>query len=591
MSYLVLARKWRPQTFENVIGQKPVVRTLQNAIERNRVPHAMLFSGVRGVGKTTLARIMAKSLNCDTGIVKIPCNKCASCTSITDGSSADLHEIDGASNRGIQEIRELKENIRFYPSRDRFKIIIIDEVHMLTTEAFNALLKTLEEPPEHVIFMFATTELHKIPVTILSRCQRYELKRVPANELAVFFRMIAAKENVKISDNAIDMIIREAGGSVRDGLSLLDQVFSFSVSDEATGVLHVTDEDVVQVLGLVGSETLEALARAVLTGDLQRCLTLLDETYSFGIDLKRFVNDLLLYFRALLICKTTQQPHRIIDSSDQEIQSMTALSKDYSPETLYHMFNLFQKSVEQIQYSSQPRITLEIALIKSVQAGNIVPVGNILENLDKILKGEGLQKYGNSIKHPLMSEDVNYKAKTDNEEDIARVKVSEKEREPFSKAIDHSGDANSKMTKEEISGPPEVEIIKTKPKDLRKNWDEFIHYIMDRKKWMAHTLQLCSGATEQDNELLLKFDDQSDFKMLQSSENIKYLTEFAQDFFQKELKVKFKLRGENTPGNEGQEDGLPQEERRALVKDPLVRMVTDVLDGHITNVRTGPRSR
>ena len=174
MSYLVLARKWRPQHFDEVIGQQPVVRTLQNGLKRNRVPHAMLFSGVRGVGKTTLARIMAKALNCQSEKEDRPCNKCDSCREITNGSSLDLHEIDGASNRGIQEIRELKENIRFFPTKSRYKIIIIDEVHMLTTEAFNALLKTLEEPPKHVFFMFATTELHKIPITILSRCQRYE---------------------------------------------------------------------------------------------------------------------------------------------------------------------------------------------------------------------------------------------------------------------------------------------------------------------------------------------------------------------------------------------------------------------------------
>jgi DNA polymerase-3 subunit gamma/tau len=250
MSYLVLARKWRPQTFEEVVGQQSVIRTLQNAIDRHRIPHALIFSGVRGVGKTTLARLVAKALNCQEGPTKIPCNKCEHCTEITAGNAIDIHEIDGASNRGIQEIRELKENIRFFPTKSRYKIVIIDEVHMLTTEAFNALLKTLEEPPEHVFFMFATTELHKIPITILSRCQRYELQKVSSRELFTFFSKIAQEEKVIISDWAVNIIVREAGGSVRDGLSLLDQIFSFG-GDE------ITDEDVIKVLGLVDSQVVK----------------------------------------------------------------------------------------------------------------------------------------------------------------------------------------------------------------------------------------------------------------------------------------------------------------------------------------------
>ncbi|MDH4321405.1 MAG: DNA polymerase III subunit gamma/tau, partial [Desulfobulbaceae bacterium] len=309
MSYLVLARKHRPQTFSQVVGQRPVVRTLQNALARGRVAHAMLFSGVRGVGKTTLARIMAKAINCDALVDNEPCNQCDSCREIAAGSAVDLHEIDGASNRGIQEIRELKENIRFYPARGRYKIIIIDEVHMLTTEAFNALLKTLEEPPAHVYFMFATTELHKVPITILSRCQRYELRRVPFVELVAFFKKLAAEESVSISERALEMIATEAGGSVRDGLSLLDQIFSF-------GGEAVTDDDVTQVLGLVDRSTLHGLATALLAGDLGTCLELLDRSYGAGIDLKRFANDLLGFFRAMLVCKNSRQSEGLLDLSD-----------------------------------------------------------------------------------------------------------------------------------------------------------------------------------------------------------------------------------------------------------------------------------
>ena len=255
MSYLVLARKWRPQRFEDVVGQKAVVKTLRNALTHGRVAHAMIFSGVRGVGKTTLARIMAKAINCTSESPDKPCNHCQSCREITAGTALDLHEIDGASNRGIQEIRELKEDIRFLPSNNRFKIYIIDEVHMLTTEAFNALLKTLEEPPAHVYFMFATTEIHKVPVTILSRCQRFELQRLRFSDLQEHFGRIVEEEKRAISDEALAMIIREAAGSVRDGLSLLDQIFSY-------GGKEIGEKEVTEVLGLVDGSVFSDMADA-----------------------------------------------------------------------------------------------------------------------------------------------------------------------------------------------------------------------------------------------------------------------------------------------------------------------------------------
>ncbi|CAG36160.1 DNA polymerase III subunit gamma/tau [Desulfotalea psychrophila] len=258
MSYLVLARKSRPQTFDQVIGQRPVVKTLQNSLARDRVAHALIFSGVRGVGKTTLARLMAKAINCEhRDNNNNPCNKCLSCQEITAGSSLDLYEIDGASNRGIQEIRELKEKIRFLPTSAKYRIVIIDEVHMLTTEAFNALLKTLEEPPEHVYFMFATTEIHKIPITILSRCQQYELKRVCADDLSGHFERLIGEEGKEIEKEALALIVREAAGSVRDGLSLLDQVLSFSESS-------VTTSDAIEVLGLIDREVLMNLDPSTL---------------------------------------------------------------------------------------------------------------------------------------------------------------------------------------------------------------------------------------------------------------------------------------------------------------------------------------
>ncbi len=378
MSYLVLARKSRPQTFDEVVGQRPVVKTLQNSLRRGRVAHAILFSGVRGVGKTTLARLMAKAINCTGETESPPCNTCQSCREITAGSSFDLHEIDGASNRGIQEIRELKDKIRFLPTSSRCKIIIIDEVHMLTTEAFNALLKTLEEPPAHVYFMFATTELHKIPITILSRCQQYELKRVPASELSAHFQRLTLSEGFTIEPAALALIVREAEGSVRDGLSLLDQIFSF-------GEKQIRREDVVEVLGLVDREVLMRLTVGLLGGDRAAALLALDEIFAFGVDLRRFSTDLLTCFRNLILTRI-EGCESLLDLPEHEAALFKETARRYSLETLHMQLNLLMEAVEEIRYSVQPRLALETAFLKIIEAGNVVPVTTLLAHLEVILR-------------------------------------------------------------------------------------------------------------------------------------------------------------------------------------------------------------
>ena len=593
MSYLVLARKWRPQTFKEVVGQQSVVRTLQNAIDRDRIPHAIIFSGVRGVGKTTLARLVAKALNCQKGPTKVPCNKCEHCTEITAGNAIDIHEIDGASNRGIQEIRELKENIRFFPTKSRYKIIIIDEVHMLTTEAFNALLKTLEEPPEHVFFMFATTELHKIPITILSRCQRYELQKVSSKDLFAFFNRIAEQEGVAISDWALNIIVREAGGSVRDGLSLLDQIFSF-------GGDKISDEDVIQVLGLVDSQVVGSLAAAILDNDFASGLNILDETSSYGVDLKRLTNDLLYYFRALLVCRISANPERLLDVPDQELEEMHRIAGQHSVETLQLYFNTLLKGAEEMQYSSHPRLAFEMTLIRAAEMGNVVPVTELLGKLKILQPGQGSFSSQKQHKTPRVQASKPITSEKITRDVVKKTAVAEIYGKPEKQEIgaEKKGETEEKET-ETKAPPPRPETVEESldsvpqppTKMVRKNWDEFIEYVMDRKKWMAHTLRLCSNVREEDSELILKFDDPSDCKMLQTKENIKFLTEFSQDFFQKELKIIIKIRGADSQGIIDQESNGPQEERRALANDPLVHMATEVLGGRVVNIRTGPRSR
>ena len=579
MSYLVLARKWRPQTFAEVIGQEPVVRTLQNAITRERVPHAMIFSGVRGVGKTTLARIMAKALNCETGPVPVPCNRCEACREIMAGSAIDLHEIDGASNRGIQEIRELKENIRFFPTRDRYKIIIIDEVHMLTTEAFNALLKTLEEPPAHVFFMFATTELHKIPITILSRCQRYELKRVPFATLADFFGRIAVEEGVTINERALHLIVREAEGSVRDGLSLLDQVFSF-------GGPEITEDDITQVLGLVDSEVIHQLSQALLAGDLAASMLLLDRAYSFGIDLKRFTNDLLARFRGLIICRISERPEQLLDLADRDLAVLKETAAAHTPETLHQYFQLLLRGVDEMHYSAQPRLVLETTLMKAVQAGKVVPITSIIERIDTLLAGAGPA--------PGIPDQAPAPVEKKIPRSLAAVAAPLPRSQPKAAAPPQAGESVPPEPGPSVSARPGTPPVAQSPptrKEIRKQWDEFIDYVQERKKWMGLALRLSSGIYQEQGRLNIKFDDQSDCKRLQDPDNRKVLTEFFLDFFQQEMRLNIMVQGQDLAGENGDTGLTLQQERRALANDPLVEMTTEIFDGQVSNIRTGPRSR
>lgn len=568
MSYLVLARKSRPQDFTQVVGQIPVVKTLQNSLVRKRIAHAILFSGVRGVGKTTLARIMAKAINCEDLENGNPCNKCPSCTEITAGSSLDLYEIDGASNRGIQEIRELKEKIKFLPTSANYKIIIIDEVHMLTTEAFNALLKTLEEPPAHVYFMFATTELHKIPITILSRCQRYELKRVSAQELGKHFQKLCEKEGVQLETAALDLIVRESEGSVRDGLSLLDQVFSY-------GEKEIGVDDVIEVLGLVSRDIIHTLTRALLENNAGAAFQALEQIFDFGVDLKRFTADLLTAFRTLLLCRI-DGCQELIDIPVQELTFFQDLAKAHSHNTLHMKLNLLMQGVEEMRYATQPRLCLESTFLKIVSADDVVPVTKLLGKLDQLLQN--------------------------NERPERKVftNSASKKKIPDENLIKQTVKPQPSPVKEKLEEPPLPEEPhpprKSKPiphphvHDVRKDWPEFIAHVKDRKVWMAQDLQRATRAREVDGKLQLHFSDNTNCAVLRQKENIKLLTEFVLDFFQKDLTLHF-----ITPDKKDNEDedttDSPHKLRQKLANDPLVLMTTEIFSGQIGDIRVGPRSR
>jgi DNA polymerase-3 subunit gamma/tau len=376
MSYLVIARKYRPQTFEEVVGQGHVTRTLKNAITQERIAHAYLFSGPRGVGKTTVARLLAKALNCQKGPTPDPCNECPMCRGIVDGSVTDVYEIDGASNTGVDDIRELRENVRYLPSAGRYNIYIIDEVHMLSINAFNALLKILEEPPAHVIFIFATTESHKIPVTILSRTQRFDFKRISAKDIMGRLADIAQKEGITAADGALTIISREAAGSMRDAQSLMDQVIGYAGGS-------ITEEAVREVLGLTDRVLLFKMVEAVARYDASLAIHNLAEVYTQGYDIVQYYRELVDLMRNLLLIKaapTISTP----DLTAEEREELTALGEPLSVDGLTQIFNILFSAEFSIRNSSDPRIAMELLLIKMTRAGSVESIAEVIEKLSRL---------------------------------------------------------------------------------------------------------------------------------------------------------------------------------------------------------------
>ncbi len=371
MAYLVLARKYRPQTLEDVLGQDHVTTTLRNAIAGDRVAHAYLFTGARGVGKTSSARILAKALNCVSGPTITPCNTCENCREITDGNSLDVFEIDAASNTGVDHVRDLQDGLRYMPGKSRFKIYIIDEVHMLSTAAFNALLKTLEEPPPHVRFIFATTEPHKIPVTILSRCQRFDFKRLSRARIVERLRHILDTEGVTYDAAALQVLAREAEGSMRDALSLTDQALSF-------GGGTLDEQTVTNALGIVDRAILNDAVRGILQGDAQQLLEIVEKIYDYGYDVRQFTRNLLEHFRHLLVVKVAQEPGRVVDLPAEDIAELQAQAEGQGSDRLHRLFGGLLKLGDDVGRSAHPRMVLEVGLIRLATLGPLKPVEELL---------------------------------------------------------------------------------------------------------------------------------------------------------------------------------------------------------------------
>ena len=373
MSYTALYRKWRPTSFEEVRGQDHIVKTLKNQINSGRIGHAYLFCGTRGTGKTSIAKIFARAVNCEHPVDGSPCGECSMCRQIAEGASLNVVEIDAASNNGVENIRDIREQVQYPPTDGRYRVYIIDEVHMLSIGAFNALLKTLEEPPSYVIFILATTEVHKIPITILSRCQRYDFKRISIDTIAGRLAELTQAEQIDVDDRALRYVARAADGSMRDALCLLDQCVAFHFGEK------LTYDNVLEVLGAVDNRVFSKLFQAVLASDTKACIREIEEMIIQGRDLSQLVNDFVWYMRNLLIAKTTDEPGDMLDMSEENLAVLKEEAAGVDTETLMRYIRIFSELSGQLRYASQKRILVEIAFIK-------LTTPSMEQNLDSILQ-------------------------------------------------------------------------------------------------------------------------------------------------------------------------------------------------------------
>jgi len=551
MSYLVLARKYRPQTFEQVVKQDHVTRTLANAISADRVAHAILFSGPRGTGKTTVARILAKAMNCKEGPVRIPCNECRSCREITIGSAVDVFEIDGASNNSVDQIRELRENVKYMPAHSLYKIYIIDEVHMLSIAAFNALLKTLEEPPPHVMFIFATTEPRKIPITILSRCQRHDFRRIDVESISKHIKEICAKEGVEIAVESLGLIAREAGGSMRDGLSLLDQVMSCTKGT-------ITHEQMIDILGVIDREILFNLSKAILRADIPEVLDILDEIYSAGHDMKKLYADLIEHFRNLLVVKMVKKTDKLVDIPSHEIDLMIDQVKEVPATFLNQLFELLFREEIAILNSTQPKLAIEMVFIKMFQIKPALPIDVLIEKLDNLRK------------------------------DIYEAKANSRDAE--NKPVFQDDGESSQTTSGEVAGTAEsIEPFPAPPLDLHENidstWAKLLSIFLEKYPSLAANLKNSSIKSLDHKRLEIEVNG-NDFNinMVKRQKNRDIIKKVCSDFFGKDIKVIIaskRIQKQDNQDKKGKADRLKQE----ALSHPLVTDALEIFNGTIVDVK------
>ncbi len=540
MSYQVIARKYRPQRFDEVVGQEHITKTLKNAIDSKRVHHAYLFTGARGIGKTTVARILAKALNCEKGPVAEPCGKCPACMEITSGSSLDVQEIDGASNTGVDDVREIRDRTKYMPAGGRYKIYIIDEVHMLSTAAFNALLKTLEEPPPHVIFIFATTESHKIPATILSRCQRYDFRRIPVSKISETLSKIAADEGITIDNESLSLIAHEATGSMRDAQSLLDQAIAFSGNKVGTAEIKA-------MLGFLDRKMLFDLLEAVFAKDTKKALSLLGEVFEMGADLSRFAMDFLACLRHVMVIKECGFEKNLLDLPQDEADILNRLASGAESTEINQMFQIWYQAADGISKSPFPKMLLEVLLMRLARVEPVRPIAELIEEIEALAKG--------------------------------------------CESRDQKPEVRSQNTEARSQKPEEG-----------ANWDGFMKWLTVNRPQIASIFQHGTLGALSNDVVEVNFDSPFYADMLLEADRKTQIEELMKTFFKKKMRLDVrkveavKAANDKAPGKEAlpaQSAGKAavQERKKALTKEALeteiVKEAAEILNARIHDVRVG----
>ncbi len=555
MSYLVLARKYRPQRFEEIVAQEHVSRTLQNAVRNDRVGSGYLFCGPRGTGKTTTARVLAKALNCVNGPTPEPCGECDQCKEIAAGTSLDVLEIDAASNTGVDDIRTLRENVRYLPTGGKKRIYIIDEVHRLSGAAFDALLKTLEEPPPHVIFMFATTEPTKVPETILSRTQRFDLKRVSVKALATHLTLIARKEGLEIDEAAIKLLARKADGSVRDALSLLDQLAAFTSE-------KITDETIVAALGLVDRQMLFSFIKGVAERDSKVVLKLVKQAVDGGTDIADFTAELLEHLRLLMILATDTEAGDLLGFSNEELTEYTQQAENFSVGDIVRLIKIGMDLNRDLKSKSglDERLLLDVAAIKMAEMEGTVRFEEILEHLGQ---GPNAGGAGNLF-------------------DQAEKKKDDLPPRPGLKLV--KSEPESASGGRSLSRTQAVNVAM-----VRAGWEKFVGFLRQKNSMLASQLAMAQIREVKDNQILAVFGGSATVarQVVEKPSNLSLITECLKDQFAANLSIKFDAERQKDVGSTDTErkhrNGV--DVKKLLENSPRLQMLLEKVDGEIIGVR------
>ncbi|MGH7896698.1 MAG: DNA polymerase III subunit gamma/tau [Candidatus Binatia bacterium] len=549
--YLVLARKYRPQRLADLVGQEHVAETLRKAIASGRIAHAFLFTGIRGVGKTTAARLLARALNCERAEQPTPdpCGECSNCIEIRESRSADVAEIDGASNRGIDAIRELTESVRYRPLKSRFRVYIIDEAHMVTREGFNALLKTLEEPPPHVKFVFATTAVEKFPPTIVSRCQRYDFKRIPLGRIREELRRIADREEIEITDPALYMVAREGQGSMRDAESLLERLMAYSGT-------KIDDAKIGEILGVADRRSLVAAADAILAGDAKVALEIVDGIHGAGRDLERFSRDLLELWRNLVVTKLSADGAILSDVPEEEIAEYRRQAELRSMADLQRLFRIARLGDEELERSPYPRLVLEMTLVRQATAAPVVPVDEVFARLDEIERGLGRPPAKTTRTAPAPTADAAQ----------SRAAVQ--------------GNGAAAAAAKPSPPPPAEEKLAAPAASGGRSWEEFLAFVHGRGRIalhmnLAHARFLGVGG----GSLVLGVAKEKFRNELASRASLGLTEQLASEFFGAPCRVRIESVADEAASP------AAQPSRTETLENPTVRAAVSILGGEVREVR------